>query len=424
MGNNFKKTTLKNGLRIITVPSKSTKTAAVLVLVGTGSKYETKEINGLSHFLEHMLFKGTKKCPSTLKLIEPLDRIGGIYNAFTGQEYTGYWAKVDASHLDLALNWVSDIYLHSLLKQEEINREKGTILQEINTYLDAPSRYVSILWMNLLYGDQPAGWQILGTQKVIKKVKRPDFTKYLKEHYSSQNTIIAVAGNIGHKTAINKIKKCFELINADKVKDKLPVRERQNRPESLVYHKETDQSHLHLGFRAYDTFHKDKYVLSLLATILGGNMTSRMFISVRERRGLAYYIRTGIDTDTDTGFLVTSAGVGNDKAEKAIETIMEEYKKIRSKKISQSELQKAKDYTKGTALIGMEASDEQASFYASQEMLTGEILTLEEKLAKINKVTVNDIHRVANDVFRPEKLNLALIGPFKDKNKFNKLLKI
>ncbi|MFH1671636.1 MAG: pitrilysin family protein [Candidatus Portnoybacteria bacterium] len=421
---NYKKTTLKNGLRIITVPSKSTKTAAVLVLVGTGSKYEAKNINGLSHFLEHMFFKGTKKYPSTLKLIEPLDRIGGIYNAFTSDEYTGYWAKVDAKHLDLILDWVSDIYSNSLIKQEEINRERGTILQEINMYLDAPSSYVSVLWMELLYGDQPAGWQILGTQEVIKKIKRPDFIKYLKEHYSSQNTVVAVAGNINHGSIINKIREYFKGVNVSNAKDKVPVKEKQNIPQSLIYYKKTDQSHLHLGFRAYNIFHPDKYALGLLANILGGNMSSRMFISVREKQGLAYYVRTETDLNTDAGFLVTSAGVDNQKVERAIETIMKEYKKIKEKKISQSELQKAKDYTRGTALISMESPDEQASFYASQELLTGEILTLEEKLAKINKVTVNDIYRVANDVFRPEKLNLALIGPFKEKNKFDKLLKI
>ncbi len=421
---NYKKTTLKNGLRIITVPSKSTKTAAVLVLVGTGSKYETKDINGLSHFLEHMFFKGTKKYPSTLKLIEPLDRIGGIYNAFTGQEYTGYWAKIDAKHLDLVLSWVSDIYLNSLTKEEEINLERGTILQELNMILDDPARYVIYDWIKLLYGNQPAGWRVIGTEEALNNLKRDNFVNYLKNHYSSKNTIIAVAGNINQEQAIKKVEKYFQGINQEKSKDKLKTKESQSNPQSLIHFKKTDQTHLHLGFRAYDIFHKDKYALGLLATILGGNMSSRMNISVRERQGLAYYVRTGTDLDTDVGFISTSAGVGNQKIERAIETIMDEYQKIKNKKVSQSELQKAKDYTRGTALISMESPDEQASFYASQELLTGEILTLEEKLDKINKVTVNDIARVANDIFKPEKLNLALIGPFKEKDKFNKLLKI
>ena len=425
MENNYKKTTLTNGLRIITVPVKGTKTVSVLVLVGAGSKYETKEISGLSHFLEHMLFKGTKKYPNTLKLIEPLDKIGGQYNAFTDQEFTGYWAKVDATHLDLALDWVADIYLNSKISEEEIEREKGTILQELNMYLDTPMSYVSDLWTNLLYGDQPAGWRIIGQEEVIKKIKRAQFIKYLKEYYSSKNTIIIVAGQITHSSVLAKVKKYFKSINSGSVKDKLPVREKQHKPQSLIHYKKTDQTHLHLGARSgYDIFHPDKYALGLLGVILGGNMSSRLWISVRERQGLAYYVSAGAETDTDTGCFVARAGVDNQRVEKAIKTILNEYKKIARKKVTQTELNKAKDYTKGTTLINMESSDAQASFVAFQELLTGEILTLEEKFAKIEEVTVDDIQRVAQDIFRPEKLNLALIGPFKDKARFEKILEL
>jgi len=421
---NYKKTILKNGLRILTVPAKNTKTAAVLVLVGTGSKYETKDINGISHFLEHMLFKGTKKRFSTIKIVEPLDQIGGHYNAFTSQEYTGYWAKVDASHLDLALDWVSDIYLNSLFNVKEIDRERGTILQEINMILDMPMHYVSNLWLKLLYGDQPAGWDIAGTENTVKSIQRNDFINYLKNHYSAKNTVIAVAGNINQEETVNKIKKYFQKINEYKIKNKLLVKEKQTKPQTLVHYKKTDQTHLILGVRAYNMFHPDRYALSILGDILGGYMSSRLFISVRERQGLAYYIRAGADMDTDVGYLAASSGVDNQKVDRAIKTILEEFKKITKQKVGPKELKKAKDHIKGSALIGMESSDEQASFYASQELLTGEILTLEEKFSKMDKVTINDIQRVSKDIFKPEKLNLALIGPFKDKNKFDKLLKI
>jgi len=424
MKNNYKKTTLKNGLRIITVPSKDTKTVAVLVLVKTGSKYETKDINGISHFLEHMFFKGTKKRSSALKIIEPLDKIGGIYNAFTSDECTGYWSKVDASRLDLALDWVSDIYLNSLFDKKEIDRERGTILQELNMILDTPMRYVFNLWVELLYGDQPAGWRVIGTEDVIKKAKREQFIKYLKNHYSSKNTVIAIAGNINQKIVIDKVKKYFKPINSKLVKNKLPVKEKQTKPECLIYYKETDQTHLMLGVRAYNMFHPDRYALSLLGDILGGYMSSRLFISVRERQGLAYYVSAGADMDTDVGCLIANAGVDNRKIDKAIKTILDEFKKITKYKVSSKELNKAKDHIKGSSLIKMESSDAQASFYASQELLTDKILTLEEKLSKIDRVTVNDIQRVANDIFKPEKLNLALIGPFKDKKRFEKILKI
>ena len=420
----YKKTTLKNGLRIITVPGKETKTATVLVLVGTGSKYETKENSGLSHFLEHMLFKGTKKRPNTMKIVEPLDQIGGHYNAFTSQEYTCYWAKVDANHLDLALDWVSDIYLNSKFEKKEINREKGTILQEINMVSDDPARHIADLWLKLLYGDQPIGWDLVGTEHTVKNMERNQFIDYLKNHYSAKNTIIAVAGNINQRIVVDKIKKYFREINHQSVKEKPAVKEGQNKPECLIHYKKTDQSHLILGVKAYNMFHPDKYALSILGIILGGYMSSRLFISVRERQGLAYYIRAEADMDTDVGYLAANAGVDNQRVDKAITTILDEFKKIVRQKVPLKELKKAKDHIKGSALIGMEPSNAQASFYATQELLTNEILTLEEKFAKIDRVTVNDIQRVAKDIFRPAKLNLALIGPFKDKTKFEKILKI
>jgi predicted Zn-dependent peptidase len=289
-------------------------------------------------------------------------------------------------------------------------------------YLDTPSAYVGDLWTDLLYGDQPAGWRVIGTEKTITGVNRQNFRDYLKNHYSSKNTIIAVAGNISHGTAVDKVEKYFSSINTGNVESKLSVKEHQVKPKSLIYYKDTDQSHLIVGVRGYNLFHPDRYALSLLGDILGGYMSSRLFISVRERQGLAYYIHAGASMDTDSGYLATSAGVNNQKVKKAIYTILKEFKDISRKKVSQTELNKAKDHVKGSALIGMEASDEQASFYASQELLTNEILTLEEKFSKINKVTVNDIQRVAKDIFRPEKLNLALIGPFRDKNKFDNLL--
>ncbi|OGZ33231.1 MAG: hypothetical protein A3I88_01260 [Candidatus Portnoybacteria bacterium RIFCSPLOWO2_12_FULL_39_9] len=418
----FKKTFLKNGLRIITAPMEGTQTVTVLVLVGTGSKYETKEINGLSHFLEHMFFKGTKKRPNTLALAETLDRVGGEYNAFTSQEMTGYWTKVDAGHLDLALDWVSDIFLNSKLKEKEIEKERGVILEELNMYLDTPIKYVGDLWTDLLYGDQPAGWRVIGTKEAIKSVKRPWFVNYLKEHYLAKNTLITVAGKIDSNDTIKKIEKYFSKIKLGQPKTKLKVKEKQSRPEVLVHYKKTDQTHLYLGVRGYNIFHPDKYALGILATILGGYMSSRLWIRVREREGLGYYIRTGAETDTDSGYLATRAGIDNQRVDRAIKLILDEYKRIREKKVGLQELKKAKDNIKGGTLLEMESSDAQASFFAGQEILTKEILTLEEKFAKIDKVTSDDILRVAKDIFRPEKLNLALIGPFKDKRRFENIL--
>ncbi|MCD6500886.1 insulinase family protein [bacterium] len=439
----YKKTTLKNGLRIITVPMKNTQAVTVLVVVGAGSKYETKQENGISHFLEHMFFKGTKKRPTTLKIAETLDRIGGAYNAFTSKEFTGFWAKVDSKHLDLALDWVSDIFLNSKLETKEIKKEKGVIIEEMNMYLDTPMRYIEELFEKLLYGDQPAGWLTIGEKENILRFKREQFLRYLRNHYSALNTIVCVAGNIekskisrssasatsgadkNQKSKIqSKIQKYFKNIKKIPPRPKMKVIEKQDKPRVLSYFKKTDQTHLCLGVRGYSLNHNQKYPQEILATILGGNMSSRLFILIREKKGLAYYIKTSSEFYTDSGYLVTQAGIPHKNVGEVINLILKEYKNLREKKISKSELQKAKDYLKGNLTLTLESSDAQASFYAGQELLTGKILTPEEKFAKIDKVSLSDVQKVAKDIFRPQNLNLALIGPHKSKKKFIKLLKL
>jgi len=419
----FRKITLKNGLRIITVPMRNTQTVTVLVLVGTGSKYETKELNGISHFLEHMYFKGTKRRPSTLAIAETLDRVGGIYNAFTGEEYTGYFAKVDANHFETALDWVSDIFLNSLLPEKEIQKEKGVIIEEINMYQDNPMTYVQVLWPQLLYGDQPAGWPIAGAKESVSNIERKELAYYMSNQYVVQNTVICVAGNIKGKLTIEKIKKYFSEIKTTKSLLKPLVIEKQTKPNLLIHHRETDQTHLCLGVRGYNIFHYQKYVLELLGIILGGMMSSRLFEEIRTKLGIAYYIHTAVSADTDAGYLVTQAGVDNNNIEKAITTILKEYQKISQIKISLKELKKAKDCVKGKTILELEPSDAQTLFYGLQEILEKTILTPEEIFKKIDKVTADDIIKVARDIFKPQKLNLALIGPFKEKERFQQLLK-
>jgi len=420
----FEKKTLKNGLRIITVPQKGTRAVTVLVLVGTGSKYETKEINGVSHFLEHLFFKGTKKRPSPRSVAEPLDRVGGIFNAFTSEDYTGYFVKVDKNHLDLALDLVSDIYLNSLLSKKEIEKERGVVIEEINMYLDTPMIYVSELWKKILYGDQPAGWEVAGTKRTVSKINREQVLNYMKSQYVASNTIICIAGKISLIQAVDKIREYFSKIKITKPKSKLPVIEKQKKPQILLFSKKTDQTHLALGVRAYNLFHPQKYTLELLGVILGGMMSSRLFEEIRTKLGIAYYVQTNVSIDPETGFLVTQAGIDNANIKKAILTILKEYKKISQKRVPQNEIKKAKDHIKGKTALLLESSDAQASFYAGQELLEKKILTPEEIFGKIDKVSQLDILKVAKDIFQPQKLNLALIGPFEDKSKFQQLLKL
>ncbi|MBD3282474.1 MAG: hypothetical protein GF387_02590 [Candidatus Portnoybacteria bacterium] len=423
MNNNFNKQALKNKLRLVTIPMKNTRAVTILVLVGTGSKYETKNINGISHFLEHMFFKGTKNKPTTLDIAESLDQVGGQFNAFTGKECTGYWAKLNKKHIDIGIDWVSDVLINSLFDPKEIEREKGVVIEEINMYLDTPRSYISNIWDQLLYKNQPAGRSILGEKEIIGKMKRKEFINYLNNHYTSPNTVVVVAGNID-KNIKEKIEQKFKDLKQTKPKEKQKTKEKQTKPELLINYKKTDQTHLRIGVRAYNLFHKDKYALDVLSTILGGGMSSRLFIDVRERQGLGYYVFSSTQKETDVGNFFTQAGIDNKRVEKAIKIILENYKKLKEEKIEEKELKKAKEHIKGKAILKMEESDEVAAFYGFQELLTKKTLTLEEKFNKIDSVTAEDIQRVAKDIFQPNKLNLCLIGPFKNKEKFKKLLKI
>jgi len=422
----YKKTVLENGLRVITVPMENANSVTVLILVGTGSKYETKDINGISHFLEHMFFKGTTKRPNTLKISETLDSVGGEYNAFTSKEVTGYYAKVDKKHSDVALDWISDIFLNSKFDEKEMEREKTVIIEEANMYLDTPTAYIGDLWEKLLYGDQPAGWRVIGEKENILSFNRKKVLDYYNAHYSPSNTIVCVSGAVDAELIEQKIKNYFGKVKDSLAIQKIKAKDTQKEPNVLLHYKKTDQTHFCLGVRAYNLFDKRKYALALLSVILGGNMSSRLFIKVRERNGLAYSIHTSTDTATDTGYLVTQAGIDHKNLEKATKLILEEYKNLKDKKITEKELQKAKDYLKGVTSLSLDSSDSQASFYGLQELLEKNILSPEEKFEMIDKVSVNDINNIAGDIFAPEKLNLAVIGPVeeKDADKFKKLLKL
>ncbi|OGZ68564.1 MAG: hypothetical protein A3D44_01280 [Candidatus Staskawiczbacteria bacterium RIFCSPHIGHO2_02_FULL_42_22] len=411
------KKVLNNGLRVVVVPVKNAKSVTVLILVGTGSKYETKDINGISHFLEHLFFKGTKKRPTTLKISETLDMIGGAYNAFTSKEVTGFWAKVDKKHTDVALDWISDMFLNSKFEAAEIEKEKGVVIEELNMYLDMPSSYVSELFEDLLYGDQPAGWRIVGEKEHILAFNRQKVMGYYQSHYSSKNTVVCVAGDVNKKQVEQKINTYFSLVGHVRVPPKAVAREEQAAAQILVHHKKTDQTHFCLGVRAFNMFDKRKYALSLLSIILGGNMSSRLFISVRERNSLAYYIHTSVDTTTDTGYLVTQAGIKNECLHKAVELILKEYRDLKHVIITPRELKKAKDYVRGSMSLSLDATDAQASFYASQEVMEGNMISPEEKLKMIDRVTVKDIKKLAEEIFQSEKLNLAVIGPIEESEK-------
>lgn len=421
---NHKLYNFDSGLRLVVVPMESTRTATVLVLVGTGSKYENKEINGISHFLEHMMFKGTTKRPDKLEIARELESIGADFNAFTHKEFTGYYARASASKIDTLMDVVFDIFLNSKLDAEEIEKEKGVIAEEINMYRDMPQRYVGDLFEKLLYGDQPAGWEIAGEKKIVAGLKRKQFVDYFTTHYIASNTVVAIAGNVKPEEIKEKVSRHFETIRqADRV-TKLAVKEKQLSPQILLHHKKTDQSHFVLGFRGYDMFNEKRYAAGVLATTLGGGMSSRLFTEVRDKRGLAYYVGADSDNYTDTGIFAMNAGVNNDKADDAIKVMLEEADKVKNKGVTARELQQAKDQAEGALAIALENSRAVTNAYAGPILFYNKVLTPEEELANIKAVTLEQVKKVAEEIFNDKKLNLALIGPFKEEEPFKKILKI
>ncbi len=420
---------LPNGLKLLAAPMSGTQTATVLVIIGTGSKFETKNTNGISHFLEHMFFKGTTKRPSTLSLAAELDKVGGEYNAFTGKEYTGYWVKVEASQLNLALDVLADMMLNSKIEAAEIEREKGVIIEELNMYLDNPLLYIEDLFEQCLYGDSPAGWDTIGNKTNILKFKRQNIINYWRSQYSSNNAIICLAGKFQPRE-IELTKRYFAKMNRSNIKDKLNVREEQSRPKLQLHYKKTDQAHLSLGVRAFAFGHKDEMTLKIISAILGGSMSSRLFINLRERHSLAYYVRTNCETYSDSGYVTTRAGVPIDKVNQASAIILAEYKKIALAKVKAEELDKVKQLIIGRTALELESSDDIASWYTRQAMLFHEqkrvakILTPDDYYRAIRCVEIKDVIRVAKEIFVNSKLNLAVIGPYRNENKFVKILKI
>lgn len=416
---------LPNGLRIITIPMPSFESATVMVMAGAGSRYENKKNNGISHFLEHMAFKGTKKRPTALSIASLVDGLGGENNAFTGKETTAYYIKAQATHVEMMLDILSDMLQNSLFDSKEIEKEKGVIIEEINMYEDTPMRKLGDVYEQLLYGDVPMGWDIAGTKDVIRSVKREDFINYLQSLYSADNLTVVVSGGVDIAQTEALVEKYFgdmpkfETIKAPK------VTESQEKPAVLIRSKKTEQVHIALGVRTIALEHPDRWALDVLAAVMGGGMSSRLFHEVRERRGLAYYVRTNSDNYTDVGTLVTAAGVDPNRAEEAVKVIVEQHGLLRQKgNITEEELKRAKELLKGHFVLDLEDSRSVASYYAHQEILENKIESPEETIANIDKVTMEDIEKVTEKYIVNSTLNLAIIGNIAESAKFEELLKI
>ena len=414
---------MDNGLRAVLAPMNNTEAATLLVLVGIGSRYETKKNNGISHFLEHMFFKGTKSRPEPGQVVRELDKIGADHNAFTTKEATGFWVKNSAKDFDVALDVVSDILLEPLFKEEEVEKERNVIFQEIDMRNDNTRLKAQENLENIVFGDQPVGWDIAGSKKSMASIKREDIIRYEAENYLSGNMTVVAAGNFDQEKVFAKIRRAFNPVKKGKNKDFVKAKMFQKETQVKISSKETDQTHLALAVRAYDMYDEKRYALDLLSTLLGGNSSSRLFSEIREKLGLAYYVYSWSDQLRDCGYLGMAAGVPHGKLGAVVENIVGICSKIKKGGISSSDLDSAKSYLRGQTALRFEASDEIAHFVAGQELFYNEIKQPSDILKKIEAVGKEDILKIAEELFRPEKISLSVIGRHDEGEKTNKLYK-
>ncbi len=410
--------TLKNGLTLITVDLPHLDSVTTLVAVGAGSRYETKKVNGISHFLEHMFFKGSRKYPTAEQISTIVDGIGAINNAATTKEFTYYWIKSSSKHINISLDIISSMIKESLLSEEEIKREKGVIVEELRMYKDMPQRYVWDLFEKLQYGDQPLGWDLGGDEQTVNSFKRADFVKYMDSLYSPKNMALVLAG---------KLPKDVEKLAADYFSD-LPVRAqhksqpyikvKQTKPRVSIFEKPTDQANIVLGMTGFSRKDKRRYTARILAAILGEGMSSRLFLQVRERRGLAYHVGADHEFYEDTGAFTVDAGLKLEKIEEALEVILAELLRTTTEKVTADELKKAKEMIRGRLAIREESTNFLAEYFGVNFILDRKIETFEEYLNNIGKVTQEDIQAVARELFQKNNMNLQIIAPIKDTDKF------
>jgi predicted Zn-dependent peptidase len=413
---------LDNGLRILTAPMESAQSVTCAIMLAAGSRYETPDTNGIAHFAEHMFFKGTERRPTARDISKEIDAIGGEFNAFTGKEYTGYYVKCAAESRDVALDVLVDMLRNSKFDPDEIEREKGVIVEEMNMYFDTPRDFIGGMYEELLYDDQPLGWDIIGRKETVRGATQDTFAAYVDHWYKPSRMVVGVGGKIGDGLH-DRVQELLGDMAEAETGEPEPVQLSPNGDAQVKLHtKASDQAHICLGVHSYPLEHPDRYVLQVLATILGGGMSSRLFTEVRERRGLAYYVYGLNHSYTDAGSLYAQAGVDINRIDDAVTTIAAELRTIADEAVPEDELEKARSFAKGRFVLQLETSQGLIMFGLRREVLETRTPDPEEILAELDKVTAEDVARVAGDVIKRRGLNLAVIGPFEDASRFEKLL--
>lgn len=422
---------LSSGLTVLLVPMQSVKSATVLAMVHAGSRFEKEQWAGISHFLEHMVFKGTEKYTDAKMLSSTIDAIGAEFNAFTSKDYTGYYVKAASEHMDTALDVVSDMLLTPKLRTEDLEREKGVIIEELHMYEDTPHRHIGDIFEQVMFAGTSLGRDIIGTVETIRSMDRKTFTSYLHDWYGLGNVTLAVVGDsslVGEKL-LKKIESYFS-----KSKDERKDGQRVYAGKSVyakdhkihVEYKKTEQAHFILGFPALQRKDPDKYALTVLSALFGGYMSSRLFTEVREKRGLCYYVHSDVDAYEDAGIFAAAAGVDKNRIDEAVEVVNGEFYHLLDekgpRKISEEEVKRAKDHLIGATILGMEDSQNLAIFYAKKQTLEKETVSLESVLENIKAVTLDDVMRVAHRIVDGKDPYFAVIGPYEKADRFEKIL--
>ncbi|HKT44325.1 MAG TPA: pitrilysin family protein [Gaiellaceae bacterium] len=416
----YERHTLDNGLRILTANLPHAQSVTCMVMLAAGSRYETPETNGIAHFSEHMFFKGTERRPDARAIAGEIDSIGGEFNAFTSKETTAYFVKCAAEHRDVALDVLVDMLRNSKFDSAEIDREKGVIVEEMNMYFDTPRDFIGGVYEQLLYGDQPLGWDIIGRKETVRAATRETFTSYLGRWYHPERMVVGLAGKIGDD-AVERVSELLGDMPAQSTGAPTAVKPHEN-GRVTVFTKQSDQAHVIVGVPSYRLDHPDRYALQMAATVLGGGMSSRLFTEVRERRGLAYYVFGVNHSYTDAGSLYSQAGVDINRIDEALTTIAGELKGIAAERVPDDELEKARSFAKGRFVLQLENPQGLIMFGLRKEVLEQRAPDPEEVLAGISAVTAEDVQRVAQDILQEDRLRLAVIGPFDDSDRFDKLI--
>ena len=416
----FERHSLSNGVRVLTAPMPQAQSVSCFVMLAAGSRYETPETNGIAHFSEHMFFKGTEARPTARDIAGEIDAIGGEFNAFTGKEYTGYYVRCAAETRDTALDVLVDMLRRSKFDPDEIEREKGVIVEEMNMYFDTPRDFIGGVYESLLYGDQPLGWDIIGRKETVRNATRETFLDYVDTWYRPERMVVGVGGRVGDGLDA-KLEELLGDLEARETGAAAGVRLPENGSRVRVHTKASDQAHLVLGVRSRPITDPDRYVLQLLSTVLGGGMSSRLFTEVRERRGLAYYVFGTNHAYTDAGSLYAQSGVDINRIDDAVSTIVEQFRLLASEPVPADELEKARNFAKGRFVLQLESPHGTIMFGLRREVLEGKAEEPTAVLAALDAVTAEDLQRVAGEILA-DGFRLAVIGPFDDAERFEKLV--